>query len=46
MGSLAQPPHPSSHELGYNLTLVAIGAAINAGIIYALARWVIGRLVK
>lgn len=31
-------------NLASGLALVALGAAINAGIIYALARWVCGRV--
>lgn len=36
-------PENLSGNLVSGLALVAIGAAINAGILYALARWVVGR---
>lgn len=39
------PAHLAGN-LASGLTLVAIGAAINAGIIHALARWVVGRLAR
>ena len=37
---------PGSGSVGVGLLVVAVGAAINAAIIYFVTRWLVGRLVK
>jgi hypothetical protein len=37
---------PDSGSVAVGLLVVAVGAAINAAIIYFVSRWLVGRLVK